>query len=509
MSRPASVCQQWLQLNRSLSSVPPALRPRPNIAPCANLRVPNKNDLPAARLFHTTSPRLAQRKPSPAPSTRMKMRASQPRGTSKPQARINDPDKDGLFQYRLAGYESAAKILKDFDDLAEWQYDKAKKEGFLPSQISFKTYRDVSTKLISTMYTSGPSAQAIRAISIDVDTVSRIGHLMSHFNPLVRDWIFSASAAAGARMPVCLVAARLLKDNALSFHSKWAQEVEKFAEEEFPPAIVLQAKILGQRGMLEEAIALLETKILPFISPRGLNQSPFEDITLSGGVELPHKVYALLHGAYDLKYGSPESRKKADDAIRVAAMEYHDAEALMDCASVAMDENDLDKYEECMSMAATAGIPKACLYLANFYYLTFHGKYATRGERKSGSLASTSPPKSSAATTNSLATSAVDMAGPVVTWISSFFGKSLSRKEYHGLAVDWYYLACKHGETRAAFMLGLIWREDGYELDGRLLLDEARMEGDADFADKLDALKRNWYNKEYEPRLPKRMLDVR
>lgn len=332
---------------------------------------------------------------------------------------------------------------------------------------------------------------------------------MSHFDHYVRGWVFAACAAAGARMPVCLVAARLLNTNSLVLHSKWAEEVERLAGEGFPPAIVLQAKILGQRGKLEEAIALLETDVLPFISPRGPNQSPFEDITLGGELGLPHKVYALLQGAYDLKHDSPDSRKKADDAIRIAAMEYHDAESLVDYASLAMDENNLDKYEECMSMAATAGLPKACLYLANFYYLTFHGKYATRGERKAGSLASTSPPKASTATTNPLLTSPRQMTGPVLTWISSFFGKSLSRKEYHGLALDWYYLACCHGEHRAVFMLALIEREDGYDLDGRVLLDHAQMEADVEFADKLAALKENWYNKDYEPRLPKRMLDVR
>lgn len=330
---------------------------------------------------------------------------------------------------------------------------------------------------------------------------------MSHFNPMVRQWVFSACAAADACMPVCLVAARLLNDNSLSIHSKWAQGVEKLAGEGFPPAIVLHAKILGQRGMLKEGIALLETKVLPFVSPRGLNQSPFEDVSLSGGVELPHKLYAMLQAAYDTH--SPESRKKVDEAIRVAALEYHDAESLVDFASLAMNDNDLDTYEECMSMAATAGLPKACLYLANFYYLTFHGKYATRGERQSGSLPSTSPPKSSATPTNALVTSPQNMAGPLLTWISSFFGKSLSRKEYHGLARDWYQLASWHGEPRAAFMLALIYREDGFDLDGRVVLENARMEADADFADKLDALKENWYNKDYEPRLPKRMLDVR
>lgn len=163
MSRPASVRQQWLQLRRTLSTAPSTLHPRPNIAPCASLRVTNKNGPSTPRPFHTTPPRPAQRKPRPAPSTRARIQASQTNSSRSAGALF---DKDGLLQRPLTGHASVEEVLLDFSVLMDWQYNKAQKEGFLPSQISFRTYRDVSEKLIRQMYSSAPSAQAIRAISI-------------------------------------------------------------------------------------------------------------------------------------------------------------------------------------------------------------------------------------------------------------------------------------------------------------------------------------------------------
>lgn len=58
-------------------------------------------------------------------------------------------------------------------------------------------------------------------------------------------------------------------------------------------------------------------------------------------------------------------------------------------------------------------------------------------------------------------------------------------------------------------MMGLMARENGDMVDGMIFLDQAQMEHDPDFAGKLQALKKHWYDEDYEPVLPKKMLEVR
>lgn len=58
-------------------------------------------------------------------------------------------------------------------------------------------------------------------------------------------------------------------------------------------------------------------------------------------------------------------------------------------------------------------------------------------------------------------------------------------------------------------MMALMAREDGDMVDGRVFLDQAQMEHDLDFAGKLQDLKKHWYDEDYEPKLPQKMLEVR
>lgn len=338
---------------------------------------------------------------------------------------------------------------------------------------------------------------------------------------MLREWIVSACGMAHARLPVVLIAARQIGWSKVPVRSEWTRQVEIFAKQEYPPAMVLHAKILGLRNEYDEAFAILEKNVLPFLSPTLRSPIFFEDIVLGGQFESPWRLYALLQARYDSQYNSKENRAKSDEAIRVAAMEYQDADALIEYASVMMNENNLDMYEECMSKAATAGKSNACLFLANFYYLTFLGKYPTRGERtmQGNNSAPEFPLKTSPGKTESKSpdpTSSTTSSHPIMnvatsacTWVSSFFKQSMQRSEYRKLAFAWYYLAYCHGESRASFMMGLMAREDGDMVDGMIFLDQAQMEHDPDFAGKLQALKKHWYDEDYEPVLPKKMLEVR
>lgn len=338
---------------------------------------------------------------------------------------------------------------------------------------------------------------------------------------MFREWIVSACGLAGARLPVVLITARQIGWNKVPVRNEWTRQVEVFAKQGYPPAMVLHAKILGLRHEYNEAFTLLEKNILPFLSPTLRSPTFFEDIVLGGQFESPWRLYALLHARYDSKYHSKENQAKSDEAIRVAAMEYQDADALVEYASVMMNENNLDMYEECMSKAATAGKSNACLFLANFYYLTFLGQYPTRGERamQGTNPAPESPPKTARGKSDSESPDPapsttspnpiLNVATSAYKWVSSFFNQSMPRRQYRDLASAWYNLAYCHGESRATFMMALLAREDGDLADGRVFLDQAQMEHDPDFAGKLQALKANWYDENYEPKLPKKMLEVR
>lgn len=345
---------------------------------------------------------------------------------------------------------------------------------------------------------------------LDVNIVFRIGYCSTTFDAPLREWIISSCAMAKARIPLILVTKRAMEFSKVPSRTEWTTEIEKLAVRGYPPALVLHAKMLYLRQEYKEAIDLLEQEVLPFLGPTTRLPRFFDDIMLMGQLESPWRLYALILARYDAIHNDPEARRKSDEAIKTAAIEYHDPDALMEYAFMMMNEKNLDMYEEAMTKAATAGNGKACFFLANFYYLTFHGKYLTRGERakeyaSGGALLSNENTKAKSSTPTSVSEKQVS---PLWTWVTSFFGQSMKREEYRALAKDWYQLAFAHGNKRAAFMMALLLREDDDLVEGFKYLEDAEMEKDKDFADRLLELKANWLEKDYSPKVPKRMLPV-
>lgn len=238
----------------------------------------------------------------------------------------------------------------------------------------------------------------------------------------------------------------------------------------------------------------------------------FASIQIGDKLDSPYRTYALLRAAHDQQFDSPESRQKADEAIRIAAMEFHDPEALTEYASVMMNEGNLDMYEECMCKAATAGHGKASFYLGNFYYLTFLGKYKTRGERESNQ--NKWPPAWMAQLTG---LNNPDKSGSVVNksmkYIASFLNRSMPQKAYHQLASDWYDVALSQGHKSACYMVALLKREVAHseaELeDAGIFFELARMVEDEELTKPIAELEKNWFNKDFEPTLPKKFMAVR
>ncbi|KAJ5169007.1 uncharacterized protein N7482_004601 [Penicillium canariense] len=521
MPRPTAALQQWLNLRQNLSpKFPATLSPRANnlLTPpkCLALTISPNATFTSHRPFHSTQYKSA--KPGrgsarPAPALRMKKR-NEAAQQALAQANGGPANPKGLNMRAIAGdYESK---FGWFCTVAGSVYDAAVAAGHLPN-ISFRTFEDVSIKLFKASLEGRPNAQAIRSISTDVDAVYRIGFISAVNDYTLSEWVISSCALAKSRHAVVLTQGRLINWAKVPPTTEWTTLVKQFSDEGFPPAMVLQAKILGLHGQYKEAFKLMEERVLPYLKPTRRKPGLYTDITMTPLIESPWRVYALLHASYDDKFDSQDSRQKADEATRIAALEYNDSAALVEYASIMLNEKNYDKYEECMSKAATLGNLDAILYIANFYYLTFHGKYPTQAERVALSKADAKGPKSHSTPPELSSTPDTkpdtkpngNVLSSAIHWMSSFFNQSMSREEYRKLALEWYNLGNHFHIKPSMFMLALMAREQGEDFASAMVLEMAKLDEDPEYAAKIEELKENWQDPNYVPKLSSKMLAVR
>ena len=256
-------------------------------------------------------------------------------------------------------------------------------------------------------------------------------------------------------MPTLVCATRYLTQSNLKVKSEpprtlLLDKVESLALHHHDPiAMTLHAQALGLRGRHNEAIPLIE-EVMQAIKPESTPPTLVTGGFLAG-FPLPWDVYEWLKR----EVGDGVA---AAEAVKLAAVEYHEPSALVKYAKhVLSEEGDLELYEECMSKAASAGHPEACQKLANFYILTSVGRFPRRGD------GSSKPPLNAEGSKNK------------GTWLATLFNRSLSLSDYGELAREWYQIACLHGSHEAALTFSLLLREEGdYEL-GKLYLDMAAM----------------------------------
>lgn len=173
MKRSSTAIRQWLQLSRALAS-PNSTTPSPRAngflsPPSAALLVlptSRSNSSNSTRGFHSTRCQHAQsRNARPAPATRRKRTG--PDGHFLPD-RSGFVSREGVMRHPLGSH--ATVTLEEWRDLnltmSRYFYDRAIRDGYLSSAISFKTFRDVQAQLCTVSYLEAPSAQAIRAISV-------------------------------------------------------------------------------------------------------------------------------------------------------------------------------------------------------------------------------------------------------------------------------------------------------------------------------------------------------
>ncbi|KAJ5738013.1 hypothetical protein N7493_001168 [Penicillium malachiteum] len=515
MARPPTPLRQWVQLRKNLSTS----SPRNVLQTTSNPRATLTRTSIQSRPFSSTPKQNARPAPAAGRARNERLRNLKREGDFLKSGQQDFlVDDRGLFLGSLEHYKAEyvgteQSLLLQHDKLAKWQYAAGIRDGFIPKGITEKKFYDVGVELIRAAFEGPPSGQVIRAISTDVDAVFRLGFMASIEHRCLRGWIVSSCALARSAMAVVTIARSQVSDTEVPAPGKnsWLTETEKLANEGYPPAMLLQAKILGVRGDLEGALEMLEKKIMPFLTPSPRRPIAFQDITLNGLLPSPYQLQAVILAATGQRLDSETHRDAADKALQIAAMQYNDVQALLDYACLMMSEHKLDVYEECMSKAATAGNAKACLYLANYYYLTYMGRYPTQGEQKP-----TRDNPDPVATWKPITPSEASKATELTTWgpkyyfsiFKKMFRTSMSRPEYYTLARDWYQLAYHHGEHRAAFMAALIDRELGLLHNGRIFLEHAQMQHDPLYREKLEELKDRWYDKGFEPAVMLKMLPV-
>lgn len=309
----------------------------------------------------------------------------------------------------------------------------------------------------------------------DVDDVFKIGYVISGGKRYiaVREWILTACALDGSPTAVVLITANSLRRRTIPRRSVFTDQITELAQEGYPPAMLMEVIILERQGEYEKAHNLLKDRVIKYLKPMRHQPSMWEDITFGGLLESPWKLFILLKerlGRYE----------ETDALLKMAAINFQDPKYLVDYATVVMQNNNLHLYEECMSQAASAGRKEAIIRLANFYFLTSQGYDFTKKKKDA--------PKPSSGLLEKLLP----------------FSPSMSPKEYRTRAIDWYDLAFNHDSKTAAFMLSVLLREDGRPEDGLRLLKPA--ETDPRFKNMAKVLKENYYNKNYDPKIPVKLL---
>lgn len=402
----------------------------------------------------------------------------------------------------------------------------AKRSGHLPSYLSLKKCYEVSGKLLQAAYTVPPSAQAIRSISKDVETVWKIGTVMGG-GPQFQAWVTTAAAEAGSEPALLYIAALSVQKSFVPPSNPVFKRLEYLAiEKKFPSAIILQAKVLGLRGQFAEGVALIE-KVMEDIYPTRLPPSPADDILLGGQIPPPWEVYAWLRESLG-------DHSATDEIVKVAALNYQDPQALIRYAQIRKLAGDLEMYEECMSRAARAGNVEACRKLANFYYLTFHGRFPRRGERiqekpvqeetqanpnaedtgktkktKRKEVRQQQPkrPASAAPPENATKKNLPTIYNNLRDRVLHLLGRCHPPEHYSMLAYNWYQLAAFNHCPKAAFVYAILCREREDNLvEGFELLQVAFQEDS--LRAKAKELMDKWEDESYEPKIPVKLLDT-
>ncbi|CAG8054223.1 unnamed protein product [Penicillium olsonii] len=446
----------------------------------------------SSRPFHTTPIRSGVRR---SPGLRRAESKNVPGGLVLPHTtgRGQRVDRDGFWWARLRF--DLGLCLRQFDESANTLYEHTTKIKLMPPGVSFKTFKSVAEQLIRLSHAEYASHGSIKTISTDADAVYRIACclLPLSIGPNLREWAMSACAKAKSRRALVDLVNKYIEIDTVDIHrnTEWIAMVKDLALiDEFPPAIMLYAKILTWRGENEAAAQLLQEKILPYIRPSPRRPDNFfYDLTVGNTIDSPLRLYGLAIAA----------TKGIEDVSKVmerAALEFYEPIALTELAITKLELDDHDRYEELMTMGAASGYGRAAFYLANYYFRISQGEFLTRQEREEA--VKVEP------------TGLAKILEPFTSWLDSIVNKPWSRMTYRELAKDWYAVAATTGNPTAELIYALMMREESRMEHSRELFDLIKKERLlAELPPKaIKALEQGWNNPEFEPEYPIKFMPL-
>ncbi|PLB54806.1 hypothetical protein P170DRAFT_398575 [Aspergillus steynii IBT 23096] len=476
----------------------------------------------------TASPRPAGPEPrtrTPAPSTKRSFHTTHPLSAARaPKIRIAENTRsrarpafsnDGLYQGGVVN--DIPNRLKTLEELGPKLWRTSIIEGFVDEDVDRKTFMYVARGVLKSAASRAPSGAAVREISENPDLVFKIGHVVATNSPSLMQWVISSTAQAGAIIPTLMSASRALAKadsspgTTVPQRTPIFEKVEHLALEAHDPrAMLIHAKLLGQQKRYPEALQLAES-VMSMIYPSKTNPPPTRSMDIPN-LEPPWAIYSWLKRCAKPETSEPTSEPELKpetdtdmdmdmDMLKTAALEYQDPEALVTYATHMMATNDLAKYEECMSKAATAGYAPACRKLANFYYLTSQGRFPRRGTK------STDPAGDFERAKAANERAAAPGASKLKAFLSGLFGPQ-PYHEYRGLAIEWYELAFRHGCPRAALALAILMRENGEAMETVEPVFQYVLMSSAQLGGLIRPFRVNWEREDYVPMVPGEVLDV-
>ncbi|KGO49276.1 Tetratricopeptide-like helical [Penicillium expansum] len=369
----------------------------------------------------------------------------------------------------------------------------------LPPGVNLATFASVGEQLIKLSHSQFPSASLVRSISIDVDAVYRIAVALADLQKghYVYQWALTSCAKANSRRALVELVNRYIDTEGVDIYrnTECIAKVKDLAlKDEFPHAIMLYAKLLIWRGENAEAARLLEQRILPYIQPTRKHPGLWEDIKLSNNFDSPWRMYAV---AVEQEQGLAGIQR----ATHRAALEFHDPTAMADYAISALETeapNKYEVYESYMSAAAVGGHTPACLHIANFYYRTFQGEFATEAERNAKKR------EEANAARNAL----LQRFEPIANWVYTLFNQPMDHMAYRMLAMEWYELAFDKGSSEAGYILAMLFREEGDMEKSREVYNLTAQKGLPTTVPKkgLVEMRDKWEDQTFQPGLPPKLL---
>ncbi|KAJ5794381.1 Tetratricopeptide-like helical [Penicillium paradoxum] len=333
---------------------------------------------------------------------------------------------------------------------------------------------------------------------VDVDAVYRISLSLFRLprnGAGIYEWALTSCAKANSRRALVQLVNRYLNLEGVDIHrnTEWIAMIKDLAlVDEFPPAILTYVKLLSWRGENAAAAELLEQKILPYIKPTRIRPVPYEDLTMGGAMDSPLRMYGLA-------IAETQGVEGVKNAMRRAALEFHEPIALTELAIIQLESEDWDLYEQYMSLAAVSAYIPACFYLANFYYRISQGEIPSREERVKKRLEEKSAAKPW-----------TRLFEPLSKWIDRTANKPMDRQTYRKLAMDWYELAFELGKNDAGFILAMLFREDGQMELSRAIYDNVIQQGLPTSVSKkgLLEMESKWNDPTFNPGLPPQLLKM-